>query len=86
MLVLDEDCFRGVRIEIQGLQDFVVISFGIDVKEMDLPHAISIERFFQWAHFDAACDDERFKHPVQVLHNVISVERPQLVVVARQLG
>jgi len=58
MCVLHEDRDRCVIGEIQSLQDFVVMAFGIDMEEVHIPYSIFSENISQRAYFDFTFDNE----------------------------
>ena len=52
MAVLHEDRERGMSREIQRLQDFEIVAFRIDMKQVHVSHSVSSEDFRQGAYVD----------------------------------
>ena len=64
MFMLNEDCLRCFVGEINGFQNLIVETFGVDMKKVHVSDSMFLKNTRQKTYFDDALANERRQRPI----------------------
>jgi len=85
MPVLDKYGARRVSREIHGLQDLEIMPFRVDVQQVHILNPVARKDIGQRTNLNLALPYERLQPALPMFHDVVSIERSELIEPNRQV-